>query len=44
MTRWAAVLFVLALVVAVVGEPRPVALVAAVLAAATAVFDVARNM
>lgn len=40
MTAWGAVLFVLAGVVAAVGEPRPVALIVAGCAAATALFDV----
>lgn len=38
---WTVVLFAMAGVVAVVGEPRPVALVVAGIAAATATFDAA---
>lgn len=43
MTRWGAVLYAMAAVVAGVGEPRPVALVVAGVATATATFDVARS-
>lgn len=42
--RWPLLLLVLAAVVAWIGEPRPVALIAAGLAAATAVFDFCRQL
>lgn len=42
-TGWGAVLYALAAVVAWLGEPKPIALIAAGAAAATATFDVCRH-